>query len=81
MVNSAIYGQNRTLVPVPNKGGTGTTYAEAKWCRYNPSGTGTTLQNRFGTGAKHSGTGTTSSCNLGFWYFFIVKLEFAYREY
>ena len=30
MVNSAISGQNRTLVPIPNKGGTGTTDAAAK---------------------------------------------------
>ena len=28
-LNSTISGQNRSLVPVPNKGGTGTTYAEA----------------------------------------------------
>ena len=42
-VNSAISGQNRTLVSIPNRGGTGTTYAEAKrylyhpkWYRYHP---------------------------------------------
>ena len=34
-VNSAIYGQNRTLVPVPNRGGTGTTDAVAKRYRYH----------------------------------------------
>ena len=73
-VDSAISGQNRNSVPVPNKGGTGTTYAEAKWYRYHSSGNGTTLQNRFGTGTKHSGTGTTGSYNPGFWYFCIVKL-------
>ena len=74
MVNSAIFGQNCSLVPVPNRGGTGTTYAEANWYRYHPSGTGTTLQNKFGTSTKHSGTGTTGSCNPDFWYFCIVKL-------
>ena len=73
-MNSAISGQNRTLVPVPNgvvpvplmqrQIGTGTIQ----------SGTSTTLQNRFGTGTKHSGTGTTSSGNPGFWYLCIVKL-------
>ena len=52
------------MVPVPSK-----------WYRYHPCGTGTTLQNRFGTGTKHSGTGTTGSCNPGFWYFCIVKLN------
>ena len=35
-LNSAISGQNRSLVPVPNRGGTGTTDAEAKWYRYHP---------------------------------------------
>ena len=35
-VNSSISGQNRTLVPVPNRGGTGTPYAEAKQYRYHP---------------------------------------------
>ena len=35
-VNSAISGQNRTLVSVPNRSGTGTTYAEAKRYRYHP---------------------------------------------
>ena len=35
-VNPAISGQNRTLVPVPNRGGTGTTNAVAKWYRYHP---------------------------------------------
>ena len=35
-VNSAISGQNRTLVPVPTRGGTSTTYAVAKWYRYHP---------------------------------------------
>ena len=31
---SAISGQFPRLVPVPNKGGIGTTYAEAKWYWY-----------------------------------------------
>ena len=35
-VNSAISGQNRTPVPVPNRGGTGTTDAKANWYRYHP---------------------------------------------
>ena len=74
MVNSTIFGQNRSLVPIPNRDGTGTTYAEAKWYRYHPSGTSTTLQNRFGTGTKHSGTDTAGSYNLIFGIFFIVKL-------
>ena len=34
-LNSSISGQNRSLVPVPNKGGTGTTYVETKWYRYH----------------------------------------------
>ena len=34
-VNSAISGQNRTLVSVPNRGGTGATYAEENWYRYH----------------------------------------------
>ena len=36
MVNSAISRQNRSLVSVPNRGGTGTTNAKAKWYRYHP---------------------------------------------
>ena len=36
MVNFAISGQNHTLVPIPNKGGTDTTDAVAKWYRYHP---------------------------------------------
>ena len=35
-LNSAISGQNRSLVPVPNRGGIGTTYAVANWYRYHP---------------------------------------------
>ena len=35
-VTSAISGQNRSLVPVLNRGGTGTTDAEAKQYRYHP---------------------------------------------
>ena len=35
-VNCSISGQNRTLVPVPNRGSTGTTDAVAKQYRYNP---------------------------------------------
>ena len=35
-VNVAISGQNRTLVPVPNRGGTGTTDVVAKRYRYHP---------------------------------------------
>ena len=34
-LNSAISGQNRSLVSVPNRGGTGTTYAVANWYRYH----------------------------------------------
>ena len=34
MAKSAIFGQFPQLVLVPNKGGTGTTYAEPKWYRY-----------------------------------------------
>ena len=33
-MNSAISGQFPRLVSVPNRGGTGTTYAEPKWYRY-----------------------------------------------
>ena len=32
----AISGQFPQLVPVPEQGGTGTTYTEAKWYRYHP---------------------------------------------
>ena len=35
-VSFAISGQNHTLVPVPNRGGTGTTDAVAKRYRYHP---------------------------------------------
>ena len=35
-MNSAISGQNSSLVLVPNKGGTGTTYAMESWYRYHP---------------------------------------------
>ena len=35
-VNSAISRQNRTLVPVPNRGGTSITDAMAKRYRYHP---------------------------------------------
>ena len=35
-MNSAIFGQNRTLIPVPLWGGTGTTDAVAKRYRYHP---------------------------------------------
>ena len=35
-VNSAISGQNSSLVPIPNRGGTGTTYAVENWYRYHP---------------------------------------------
>ena len=34
MAKSAISEQNRVLLPVPNRGGTGTTYAEPKWYRH-----------------------------------------------
>ena len=33
---SAIFGKFPRLVLVPNRGGTGTTYAEAKWYQYHP---------------------------------------------
>ena len=73
MVKSDISGQIHDSVSVPNKGGTGTTYAEAKWYRYHPkwyryqdkvvpiprqSGTGTNFQNMIGTSTNPSGTGT-----------------------
>ena len=35
MAKSTISGQNHVLVPVPNRGGTGTTYATPKWYRYH----------------------------------------------
>ena len=35
-LNSAISRQNRSLVPVPNRGGNSTTYAVANWYRYHP---------------------------------------------
>ena len=35
MEKAAISGQNRVFVPVPNRGGIGTTYAEPKWYRYH----------------------------------------------
>ena len=35
-LNSAISGQNRSLVPVPNRGGIGTNNAVANWYRYHP---------------------------------------------
>ena len=66
MEKSAIYGKNRVLVPVPNRGGTGTTLQRQKGTGTNQSGTGTTHQNSFGTGTDPSGTGTTASCNPDF---------------
>ena len=42
MVNSSISGQNRTLVPVPNRGGTGTTLQNRFGTGTKQSGTGTT---------------------------------------
>ena len=35
MAKSSIFGQNCVLVPVPNREGTDTTYAEPKWYRYH----------------------------------------------
>ena len=34
-MNSAISGQFPQLVPVPNRGSTGTTYVEPKWYQYH----------------------------------------------
>ena len=34
-INSAISGQNCKMVPVPNRGGTGTHDTEPKWYRYH----------------------------------------------
>ena len=34
MAKYAIFGQFPQLVPVPNRGGTGTAYAKPKWYRY-----------------------------------------------
>ena len=63
MAKYAISRQFSRLVSVPNRGGTGTTYENAKWYRYHPKrywydGTGTTHQNMIGTGTNHSGTDT-----------------------
>ena len=74
MAKSAISGQNRVLVPVQNRGGTGTTLQREKCTGTNQSGTGTTHQNSFGTG-------TTASYNPDFWYSYIVKLKFTHRGY
>ena len=41
-MNSAIYGQNRSLVPVPNRGGTGTTLQNRFSTGTKVSGTSTT---------------------------------------
>ena len=41
-MNSAISGLNRSLVPVPNRGGTGTTLQNRFGTGTNHSGTGTT---------------------------------------
>ena len=35
-LNYAISGHNRSLISVPNRGGTGTTYAVANWYQYHP---------------------------------------------
>ena len=34
-MKSTISGQSRNLVPVPNRGGTGTTWAKPKWYQYH----------------------------------------------
>ena len=64
--NSAFFGQNPRMVPVPIVQKTsviGTTQ----------SGTGTHWQCGTSTGTSQSGTGTTASCNPIFAYFCIVK--------
>ena len=71
-MKSAISGQNRALVPVPNRGGTSTTH-------YNQSGTGTNFQNRVGTSTDLNGYGTTTPCSPDFLYFYIVKPKFIHR--
>ena len=87
---SAISRQFPRLVQVPNKGGTGTTYAEAKWYRYHlcrgkmvpvPTlvGTSTTHQNKVGTGTDPSGTDTTAPCSPDFLYFYNSKPKFIHQ--
>ena len=64
---SAFMGKNHEVVPVPKKGGTGTTIQNPFGTGTKSSGTGTTIQNVFGTGTKHSGTGTIVSKSPDFW--------------
>ena len=74
MEKSAISGQNRNLVPVPNRGGTDTHMQRKNGTGTNQSGSGTTHEKGFGIG-----TGTTASCNPDFLYFYIVKPKFVHR--
>ena len=58
---SSISGQNHEVVPVPKRGGTGTTIQNPLGTGTKTSGTDTTIQNVFGIDIKQSGTGTTDS--------------------
>ena len=62
------YRYQTGVVPVPNRGGTGTTWEEPKWYRYHDKvvSVPTTHQNRIGTDTDPSGAGTTASCSPDF---------------
>ena len=59
--NSTISGQNRKMVPVPNRGGTGTHDKEPKWYRYqNGVVLVSMIQKQNGTDTNQSGTCTNA---------------------
>ena len=66
MAKSAIFGQNRNSVPVPNRGDTGTHGQRQSGTSTNQSGTGTHSKKRVGTGTDQSGTGTDTSSSPDF---------------
>ena len=66
MEKSAISGKFPRLVPVPNMGGTDTTYAKPKWYQYQDKVVPVPLmQRQNGTGTIQSGTGTTHQNMIG----------------
>ena len=72
----AISGQFPRLVSVPEQGGTGTTYTEAKWYRYHPK------WYRYHSPEQEwyrYRCNTTFSCSPSFLYFDIFKPRFIYQ--
>ena len=81
IAKSAISGQFPRLVPVPNRVVPVPLMHRQNGTSINQSGTGTTHQNMVGTSTDPSGTGAIASCNLDFWYSYIVELKFEHRGY